>query len=312
MALDVRPLKPAASGLEQGMIFMAVAVLTAPISHAIAKSLGSQMAPGQITLARLLVQILILAAFFSLSGSSRLPVPTVSQVLRGVLLASASLSYFWAVTLLPLADASAIYFVSPFLLTLFASVFLGEKLGLRRITAVAVGFSGALIVTRPSFEQFGAAALLPFLSAIFVAIVFTLTRAQNARETPLALQFWMCCSGAVAIVAAMGLGAPLNIAFLALTPPAPVDWALLIVLGLIGTVTQLLATKAIRLAPAGALAPLQYLEILSASLLGYFVFSDVPDRATLTGIAIIVAAGLYMFYRERQLSRGGAGGQELS
>ena len=285
------------------MIFMAVAVLTAPLSHAIAKSLGSDMAPGQITLARLLIQILILAVFFTLSGRDRLSAPNGSQLLRGVLLASASLAYFWAVTLLPLADASAIYFVSPFLLTLFAALFLGERLGLRRLTAVAIGFSGALIVTRPSFQLFGAAALLPLLSAIFVAIVFTLTRAQNARETPLSLQFWMCCAGAAAIIAAMALAVPLEISFLAVTLPSLTDWGLLVLLGLIGTFTQLLATKAIRLAPAGALAPLQYLEILSASLLGYFVFSDIPDRATLIGIAIIVGAGLYMFYRERQLSR---------
>eukprot|EP00903_Cladosiphon_okamuranus_P001300 g1298.t1 len=285
------------------MIFMAVAVLTAPISHAIAKSLGSEMAPAQITLARLLIQIVILAAYFSINKRSRLSFPSGSQALRGVLLASASLSYFWAVTLLPLADASAIYFVSPFLLTVFAALFLGETLGLRRITAVIVGFSGALIVTRPSFEQFGAAALLPLLSAVFVAIVLTVTRAQNDRETPLGLQFWMCCSGASVIVVAMGLGAPFDIPFLAASVPSLTDWALLAVLGLIGTFTQLLATKAVRMAPAGALAPLQYLEILSASLLGYLVFSDIPDRATLAGIAIIVVAGLYIFYRERQNSR---------
>jgi len=304
LANGVQPRNAARSGLEQGMIFMAVAVLTAPVSHAIAKSLGSEMAPAQITLARLVIQVGLLTLVWAVSEGKRLPAPKLSQAIRGVLLASASLSYFWAVTLLPLADASAIYFVSPFLLTLFAALFLGEKLGARRITAVAVGFTGALIVTRPSFEVFGAAALLPLLSAVFVAIVFTITRAQNRRETPIALQFWMCCFGAAALIAAMGLGGPLAVPFLAATVPSAADWGLLVALGVVGTVTQLLATWAIRIAPAGALAPLQYLEILSASLLGYFIFADVPDGATLSGIAIIVSAGLYMFYRERQLSRG--------
>lgn len=300
---DTRPLSSASSSLEHGMIFMAVAVLTAPVSHAIAKLLGSGMGPGQITLARLLIQAVILVAVWTVSERRSLPAPTRSQMIRGVLLASASLSYIWAVTLLPLADATAIYFVSPFLLTLFAALFLGEKLGLRRIAAIAAGFTGALIVTRPSFDQFGPAALLPLLSAGFVAIVFTITRGLNNREKPFALQFWICASGSVTIAAAMIVAAPLQMPFLALTQPSLSDWGLLVALGCVGTLTQLLAIKALQLAPAGALAPMQYLEILSASLLGYLVFADVPDAPTLLGIAIIVTAGLYIFYRERQLSR---------
>nr|WP_282449274.1 DMT family transporter [Roseibium sp. CAU 1639] len=171
------------------------------------------------------------------------------------------------------------------------------------MVAIAVGFAGALVVTRPGFDYFGPAALLPLLSAVFVATVFTITRAQKAKETPLALQFWICVSGSLATVAAMTLGAPLQVPFLAASQPSATNWALLLALGAVGTVSQLLATRAVRMAPAGALAPLQYLEILSASLLGYLVFSDIPDETTLTGIAIIVSAGLYIFYRERQISR---------
>ncbi|MCK7611700.1 DMT family transporter [Roseibium sediminicola] len=270
MTNGVQPLRIAPTGLEQGMIFMAVAVLIAPISHAIAKSLGSEMAPAQITVARLLFQALILAIVWRLGDRRPLPAPTMSQVIRGALL---------------------------------AAVFLGERLGLRRMVAIAVGFAGALVVTRPGFDYFGPAALLPLLSAVFVATVFTITRAQKAKETPLALQFWICVSGSLATVAAMTLGAPLQVPFLAASQPSATNWALLLALGAVGTVSQLLATRAVRMAPAGALAPLQYLEILSASLLGYLVFSDIPDETTLTGIAIIVSAGLYIFYRERQISR---------
>jgi len=303
LANSASPLKSAPAGLEQGMIFMAVAVLTAPVSHAIAKSLGSEMGPGQITLARLLIQAVILVVVWMASEKRPLPPPTVSQVIRGILLASASLSYIWAVTLIPLADATAIYFVSPFLLTLFAAVFLGEKLGFRRIAAIAARFTGALIVTRPSFEHFGAAALLPLLSAGFVAIVFTITRGLNNREKPFVLQFWICTSGSIAIAAVMILSAPFEVPFLAVTRLSVSDWGLLVALGFVGTLTQLMAIRALQLAPAGVLAPMQYLEILSASLLGYLIFTDVPDTPTLTGIAIIVAAGLYIFYRERQISR---------
>ena len=289
--------------IERGMIMMTACVIMAPAVHAIAKGLGDTMSPGQVAFARFAAQLLLLIPLVWASRSGRIPLPTVSQAIRGCLLAAASLSFFTALTYIPLAESSAIFFVEPLILTLLSAMFLGEPIGWRRATAVAFGFAGALIVIRPSFEEVGPAALLPLVAALCFAIYLTMTRRQAGHEDARVLQLWVCFFASVTLAAAMLPSSGLSWTVARPSWPAGTEWWLLAGIGLIGTAVHMLAIAAFHCAPASILAPFQYLEIIGATVLGVIFFSDWPDGGTILGIAIIVCSGLYVFRREQTAAR---------
>ena len=291
------------SAVERGMFMMTAGVIMAPGVHAIAKGLGDTLAPGQIAWARFFFQLLFLLPLVWIAQGGRIPMPSLAQGLRGLLMASATLFFFWALTYMPLADSAAIFFVEPLILTLMAALFLGEPIGWRRALAVVVGFVGAVIVIRPSFEAVGAAALLPLLAAFCFAAYLTITRRLARTEDARSMQFWVCVFAALVLSLAMAVGSQESWEVLRPSWPALGEWALLLGLGVIATSSHMLAIYAFRQAPAGVLAPFQYLEILGATILGVIFFGDMPDGTTLLGIAIIVGSGLYVFRREQAIAR---------
>ena len=202
---------------------------------------------------------------------------------------------------MPIADAIAIFFVEPLILTLISAVFLGEKIGWRRLAAVAVGFIGALIVIRPSFINVGWPALLPLATAFCFAIYLALTRSLANDVGPLAIQALTGYAGCLTLSIAIGLGMLFGIDAALPIWPTPRQWSLLIVLGVIATGAHLLIVMAFRLTSASILAPFQYLEIISATLLGLLIFGDFPQPITWLGVAIIVGSGLFVYWRERRL-----------
>ena len=289
--------------IERGMILMTTCVIMAPGVHAIAKGLGDTMSPGQVAFARFSIQLLLLIPLVWVGRTDRIPRPTISQAVRGFLLAVAGLSFFTALTYMPLAESSAIFFVEPLILTLLSAMFLGEPIGWRRVVAVAVGFAGALIVIRPSFEQVGPAALLPLVAAFCFATYLTITRRQASHEDARVLQLWVCFFASLTLAVAMLLSSELSWTVASPSWPAGTEWSLLAGIGVIGTAVHMLAIAAFHRAPASILAPFQYLEILGATVLGVIFFSDWPDGATILGIAIIVGSGLYVFRREQASAR---------
>jgi S-adenosylmethionine uptake transporter len=222
---------------------------------------------------------------------------------RGGSLAIGTLLFFWAIKYLPLANAIALFFVEPLILTLLSALFLHEPIGWRRITAICIGFGGALIVIRPSWEIFGWAALLPVGTAFCLAAYLALTRHLTRWERAGPMQLWVGVFGTLVLSGALGIGAGAGIDVLAPVWPAAREWFLLMAIGLLSTVAHLLVVAAFRRAPAGLLAPFHSIEIISATLLGLLIFGDFPDATTWVGVAIIVGAGLYVFYRERRLAR---------
>jgi len=210
---------------------------------------------------------------------------------------------FLSLRYLPLADAIAIAFVMPFIMLLLGWFFLGETVGSRRIAACAVGFAGTLMVVQPSFAAVGAPALLPLVVAVVFAL-FMLTTRTIAREVdPIALQ---CISGLLAsallvplLVLFVGSGAALANPVL---PDAREMW-LLLLLGAVGTAAHLLMTWSLRFAPTSTVAPMQYLEIPFATVIGFAMFGDFPNGLALAGIAVTMAAGLYVIWREQALNR---------
>lgn len=285
------------------MLFMAAGVLMAPGVHAIAKSLGDALSAGQVAWARFIFQCLFLLPIVLVSHRGTLPTPSFAHAVRGLLLAAATLLFFWALKYMPLADSAAIFFVEPLLLTLISATFLGEPIGWRRLLAVIIGFLGALIVIRPSFETVGYPALLPLMAALCFAIYLAITRRLAQAENALAMQFWVCLFSALVLSLAMLIGAGVSFDVLQPSWPTIQQWWLLGSLGAIALIAHMFAIKAFRLAPASILAPFQYFEIFGATILGVIVFGNFPDAVTGLGIAIIVGSGLYVFRREQVAAR---------
>jgi len=181
---------------------------------------------------------------------------------------------------------------------LLSHLVLKEEVGPRRLIACVVGFAGTLLVIKPSFAEAGLPALLPLAVAAIFAGYIMVTRQISRAADALSLQ---ASSGLMAsvVLIPIALAAPFGLPDLGATLAAPQPWALLVGLGITGTFAHLLMTGSLRFAPAATLAPVQYMEIPFATLTGYLVFRDFPDGLALAGIALTVAAGIYIVWRER-------------
>lgn len=292
----------------QGMAIMAGAMAILPTMDAIAKYMATfeGMSPGQVTFYRFFFQLVCtLPILFVVFGTQALSAKRPwMNLLRGALHGAASLLFFVAVKYMPLADVFAIYFVEPFMLTALSALFLGDKVGWRRWMAIVVGFGGAMIVIQPSYEIFGLKALLPVFCAFLFSLYLFLNRAIGEADSPLTMQTMSGIGGTIFMAGAMFVGNSFGNADF--TPSLPASWlglVLLLILGTISGYAHMLVVKAFRLAPLSLLAPFQYFEIISATLLGYALFGDFPNVSKWIGIAIIVASGLFIIWRERVQAR---------
>jgi S-adenosylmethionine uptake transporter len=296
MSAATRPRHPT----EIAMAMMVLAMLLVPAIDAIAKFLTDTLAPGQIAWARFFFQLLFLIPLAWRGERLVHRADTPWHLLRGALIAAATICFFTALTVMPLADNIAIFFVEPLILSLLAGVLLKEGIGWRRIAAILVGFAGAMLIVRPSFAAFGVYALLPLLAATCFAVYLLLTRLLAVRTDAIMMQVTASVGGLTTMTALMGVGALTGWPLLAWHMPTAAGWGLLMLLGLVATVAHLLIVQAFRRASAVILAPFQYLEIMAAVFWGWLVFGDWPEPVTWLGIAVIVAAGLYVFHRERR------------
>jgi drug/metabolite transporter (DMT)-like permease len=294
-----------------GIMLMLAFCVLAPVGDAIAKILGQTVPVGQLVLVRFAVQAVLLIPLIWLTGRAWRMRGRVLwlTVLRTILHIAGIGAMVTALKFLPLADAIAIAFVMPFIMLLLGYFFLGEEVGGRRIAACAVGFVGTLLVVQPSFRDVGWPALLPVAVAINFALFMLVTR-QIAKETdPIGLQ---AVSGVMAVVIMVpvlwlfdgGLGGELS-----MIEVTSYELTLLLSIGVLGTAAHLLMTWSLRYAPSATLAPMQYLEIPFATILGFVIFSDLPNPVATVGILITMAAGLYIVLRERAIARAVAAAQ---
>lgn len=292
----------------RGVAIMLFAMLILPCMDAIAKYMAvyEGMSPGQVTFYRFFFQLVSTAPLLLSAGGLRAfyPKRLWPNILRGVLLAAAALFFFVSVKYMPLADVFAIYFVEPFILTCLSALILREKVGWRRWSAIAVGFGGAMVVIQPSFAAFGVTSLLPIACAFLFACYLFLNRAVGSADPPLTMQTIAGIGGtlfmAVVIAVGDGFGA---VDFEPSLPQSALGWVLVIALGTISGWGHLLVVKAFQAAPISLLAPFHYFEIVSATVLGYIVFADFPTPSKWLGILVIVASGLYIIWRERQVQK---------
>jgi drug/metabolite transporter (DMT)-like permease len=221
--------------------------------------------------------------------------------LRGALIATSSTLFFIAIKTMPIADALAIFFIEPFILTILSAVVDKEHVGWRRRIAVAAGFIGVLIVVQPSWSVFGPLSLVPAAGGAIFAVYALLNRRLSAFDTPLTMQFTAGLSALAIITVGLFIG------WLAAIPDFSPSWvsaregSLLILMGVLGTTGHVLFVQAAKLAPSSLIAPMQYVEIVCAAILGYLVFGDFPSLTKWIGIAIIVGSGAYVFWRESRV-----------
>ncbi len=290
----------------RGMLIMTVAMLLLPLMDVAGKWLATvdHLSPGQIAFCRFLVQLLLLVpVIIFLFGIRALrPVHLWANLLRGTLLGLASLIFFVAVKYMPVADAIAVFFVEPLILTAMSAIILGERVGWRRRIAVCIGFIGALIVIQPSYELFGPVSLLPLCTAILFSTYLILNKTLSIDDSPIVMQMVAGAGASVTLGFAMVAGTVLAIGDL--TPVMPkfaISWLLLVVVGLLSTVGHMMIIHAFRHAPASLLAPFQYFEIVTAVAFGLLIFGDFPTWSKWFGIVIIIGSGLYTIWRERKL-----------
>jgi drug/metabolite transporter (DMT)-like permease len=288
-----------------GILLMLGFCVVAPMGDAVAKLLGEVLPLGQILFLRFAVQALVLIPLVWLTGRAwRMRGRVLGLTFLRTLLHIFGIgAMFTALRYLPLADAVAIAFVMPFLMLLLGKYVLGEEVGSRRLMACIVGFIGTLMVIQPSFAEVGWPALWPLVVAVNFSVFMLVTR-QIAKETdPVGLQ---AVSGVMA-VAIMGpvllLTQSSGIPVLTFQSPDGYEWMLLLGIGLLGTVAHLLMTWSLRYAPSATLAPMQYLEIPIATVIGFLIFSDWPNGLAMAGICVTIGAGLYIVMRERATAR---------
>jgi drug/metabolite transporter (DMT)-like permease len=212
------------------------------------------------------------------------------QLARSTLMFGATATGFFAFALMPLADATAIFETSPLIVTAFAALLLGEKVGWRRWVAVAVGFVGALIILRPGLGVFGWEAALPLCTAACYAGYVIATRYVGENEGPMTAFFYSALLG-TAISSAIAPSVWIT--------PTWGDAGLMTLLGALGATGQYLVILAFRSTEASAIAPLSYVGLIFAAGYGVALFGDVPDPFTILGASVIVASGVYVWRRTR-------------
>lgn len=286
-----------------GILMMLVFCMLAPLGDSFAKLLGEVIALGILLLIRFGVQAAILLPLVARRWSDlSLPRRLIWWTFLRTALHIVGIGLmFSALRYLPIADALAIAFVMPFILLLLGHFYIGEVVGLHRITACAIGFVGTLLVIQPNFIEVGSPALLPLGVAVIFALFMMVTRKIARQIEPIRLQ-------AISGVQACMLLFPVILIWPSTSDgfhlEMPVEvWTLLLGVGVIGTIGHLFMTWSLRFAPASTLAPMQYLEIPFATLFGWLIFSDLPNGLAAVGICITVLAGLYIILRERWLSR---------
>jgi drug/metabolite transporter (DMT)-like permease len=216
------------------------------------------------------------------------------QILRSALLFLTTVFFNAGLQTTPLATATAIMFLSPIMLTALSMPFLGEYVGPRRWFGVVAGFLGALIIIRPGMEGFNFGAVFLLTAALVNSVYQLATRRVSQHDSPYTTFFHTALAGTLLSSFAVPF---------AWQPPEPMEWLLLITMGVVGGIGHLFLIFAFDRAPAAVVAPFAYSALLWASIAGYAFFNEIPDFWTIFGAMIIAASGLYIFRRERVAAR---------
>lgn len=303
------PLSPKALGA----LCAVLAVVFFSANDVAIKSLSDGYALHQVVLIRSIIGVAFILAIiapmtngFAIARTKRLKM----HLLRGGFVVFANLTFFLALAAMPLAEAVAIFFISPLVITIFSVLFLGEKVGPRRWAAIALGFAGVLIMVRPGTAAFQPASVLPLVSATCYAAMHVMTRRIGGTESAATMAFYIQIAFII-VCTAMGLTvgwgqfadqSDPSLAFLlrAWDWPLMANMPVFVVIGVGTAFAGYLISQAYRVTEASFVAPFEYLALPMAVVWGMVVFDEYPELTDYLGMALIMAAGLFMLWRDAQ------------
>ena len=277
----------------KGALCMIVGGLLLTTQDGISKWLTADFHPGEIMFYRGLFTFVPIIAIVAWSGGlGQLKSRNLKgTMIRAVLGAGTSIFVVVSFIYLPLADALAIIFLSPIMLTALSGPMLGEPVGWRRWLAVFIGFAGVMLMVRPSAEGIPYYYFFPLLTALLSALRDVATRRLRNDDSSVSILFYSMAAGILAGAISMPMfGAHW---------PSPSQWGLFAAAGILNSLSHRLTIQALLLAPGGTMAPFRYLSLV----MGYAIWGDVPDSFKLAGAALVVGAGLFILYREMRVRR---------
>ena len=262
-----------------------------PFMDTIAKYLSSEISFFQITWARYFFTVfwtLPLMFFFFRKNLIWSENPKL-QILRGITLLSANICFFYSISIISMAKALTLAFIAPLVTTALSTIILGENVGIKRWSAVIIGFIGSLVVIRPGLIEFNLATLAALGTGFFYGVYLIITRKLHSVDNPL---LTLLITGVVgAIISSLFV----PIIWINLSQS---QWLWLALMGIFACLGHLLLIYSLRYADASKLAPFGYFEIVTTIILGYYFFQDFPDIWTFAGLFIIISSGVYVFKRE--------------
>lgn len=299
MAVDTAStsMSPASSAARTGVLVMLLGMLMFSLNDAMGKWLVATYSVGQVVLIRSAAAGILLLPFLWFRGPKKLVTLERPRLQLARVIASTAevFAFYFAVVTLPLADVMTYWLAAPIYVAAVSPLVLKETVGWRRWTAIAIGFVGVIIALEPSSQAFTLPALVSILGSMFFA--FMMISGRSLRGTPdTTLAFWQIVGAAFAGL----LWAPFD-----WTPLKPLDTALLCLLGVVAMLAHVLVNRALKLADAATVAPLQYTLLFWAIVFGWLIFGDTPRLSMVLGAGLIVASGLFIFFREQQLKRQG-------
>ena len=275
----------------KAIIFNLLAWVMLPIMDGFAKYLSADLPVLQITWARYFFTVAFTfpVMFFFYRNQLRWSDKPKLQILRGLILLVANICFFYSISVISLAKALTLAFVAPLIVTSFSPMFLGEKVGIRRWSAVVVGFIGSLVVIRPGFVEINLASLAALGTGVMYGFYLIITRKLSTSDNPLLTLLLTGMVGAVIITCV--------VPFVWIQPTLN-QWSMMAAIGVFACIGHLFLILSLKYADASKLAPFSYFEIITNIIIGYYFFSDFPDNWTFLGLFIIVLSGIYISRRE--------------
>ena len=281
----------AAADTTKGIVLMIVGVLTVQLVDGLAKHLSATYSPLFISSARYaMASLIVLPIAFAMHGRKIFPTEQIgANVLRTVFIIGAMTFYFLAIARIPLATAISAYFVAPIIAVILSMLILKERMTVRKSIALVLGFAGSMVILQPG-GTIEPGILLALGSGVFFACYMIASRRAAQGSEVIKMLAFQCVVGTLLLV-------PQGIVFW--QTPALADLPLFFLIGVLSTVSHMLTIYAFRLADASTLAPLIYVEMLGAALIGYLFFGDIPGLTTIFGAVLIVIGGLALLQRRR-------------
>lgn len=275
----------------RGIVFMSMSTIGFTSMHIMVRQVSNELHPFQIAFFRSLFGLLVFLPMLMRYGlepfkTKRLPL----QFLRGVLNIIAMLSFFYALSISPIARVTALGFSAPIFTTLLSFVILGERFKLHRWSAILMGFAGALIILRPGIIPMDLGSFLVLTSAFMWGITMIVIKVLARTDSSMTITSYMnLLLAAFALVPAIWVW----------RTPQLETWGWLVAIGISGTLAQIAIVQALKEGETTVVLPFDFLKLIWATMFGYWLFSETVDLWTWIGAAIIIGSGIYVAYRER-------------